>query len=583
MLKPNPVLDLSSRVTVLPVVHGSGDFALEVRHRLADASYDCIALPLPPSFEHAVEEAVNALPLASIVIQVEEHVDSAACSYVPIDPCQSVVAAIREAQAAGIQRAYIDLEVASFEEHALNLPDPYALKKVALERFSSAIMPFLKRPGPASQREARIARMAYELHCLELEHESIAVICDVCDWPWLRKAFLERARYEPHFAGFAMAESRPVAEESLFFLLGELPYLTYLYEHRRAESFGETSLAVDGIKNLLLEARSAWRDNPDREGTWLTPHRLSLLLKYVRNLTVMDSRLTPDLYNLALAAKQVVSDDYALAVIETARSYPPQRLPGNDDAMVLGARELFDVDGRSVTAKNRLQGIPKTWRSLPLKPTPPELERERWRLQWNPFGQCSYPPEDKKIESFQQHVREQALQLMGDFDTKTERFAASLKDGLDLRETLRNWHTGDLYVKEYPPSRGTVEIVVFLFDYPADEKRYPWHGTWYAEHEEESTLCFFATNFSDNIIGPGIGQATYGGCSFLFPPRPIPDVWTDPRLATLDPAATLEDRLIRGALTHSHERRVVLVAPQPPYRDGGRWRASSSGRSFTFR
>ena len=100
-----------------------------------------------------------------------------------------------------------------------------------------------------------------------------------------------------------------------------------------------------------------------------------------------------------------------------------------------------------------------------------------------------------------------------------------------------------------------------MFDTPADPGRYAWCSTWYAEHEEESTLCFFATHFIENMVGPGIGQAIYGGCSFIFPPRPIPDVWRDERF---DSVQTLEERLLAGALFHSLEKRVVLVAPQPP-------------------
>ena len=92
-------------------------------------------------------------------------------------------------------------------------------------------------------------------------------------------------------------------------------------------------------------------------------------------------------------------------------------------------------------------------------------------MQWDPYQQCSYPPEDDKIESFNTHVREQAKLLLGEDLARSEKFTSSLKDGLDIRETLRNWHTGDLYVKEIPPARGTIEIVVFLFESPADPER----------------------------------------------------------------------------------------------------------------
>ena len=158
---------------------------------------------------------------------------------------------------------------------------------------------------------------------------------------------------------------------------------------------------------------------------------------------------------------------------------------------------------------------------------------------------CSWPPEDDRIESFHRHVRDQAKAIIGADLARTEKFTTSVRDGIDIRETLRNWHTGDLYVKVVPPSRGSIEVVVFLFDVPADPQVYINRATWYAEHAEESTLAFYATDPMKNLVGPGIAQAEYGGALFLFPPRPIPDVWTDPRL---DFADTLEERLLAAGV-----------------------------------
>ena len=118
-----------------------------------------------------------------------------------------------------------------------------------------------------------------------------------------------------------------------------------------------------------------------------------------------------------------------------------------------------------------------------------------------------------------------------------------------------------IYVKEIPPSRGAVEMVVFIFEVPADPDKFSWQATWYAEHVEESTLCFYATPFLENMVGPGIGQSQYGGTLFQFPPRLIPDIWEDPRL---DFSQTLEERLIAGAALHSLEKHITLVSPIPP-------------------
>jgi hypothetical protein len=121
-------------------------------------------------------------------------------------------------------------------------------------------------------------------------------------------------------------------------------------------------------------------------------------------------------------------------------------------------------------------------------------------------------------------------------------------------------------VKVIPPGRGSIEVVVFLFDVPADPKVYTNRATWYAEHSEESTLAFFATNPMANLIGPGIAEAQYGGALFLFPPRPIPEIWTDPRLREAD---TLEETLLAAAFFHSRDRHVAVVSPGPP---SGAWR-----------
>ena len=454
----NPVLDFSSRLRALPIVYGSGDFALEVRRRLRRGSYDCLAVALPPSFSAGVEDSITRLPQISLVVQSEAAIDPA-YNFVPVDPCQGLIAGIREAIDAGVDRAYVDLETPAYEPQKLILPDSYPLKSVELERFLATLLPVLKTPSPGSQRRARIARMAYELHLLELDYERIAFICSVADWPWIRQVYQGRADYPDHDVAAGMPTTYRLGEDHLYFALGEIPYITYLYEHQRAELMADSSLGVDGVKSLLLEARDCLLAKEEFQGPDITPQTLTLLLQYVRNLTLLDRRLTPDLYHLALAAKQVVGDDYALAVVETAREYPPQRLPhpGGNEPIGIGIGQITGADGEPRPCVNRLEGVPLVWRSLPLRPPPPPRDKNRWQMQWDPYGQCSYPPEDRRVESFQQHVREQARLLIGQDLARTEKFAASLKDGLDIRETLRNWHTGDLYVREIPRLEGRLK------------------------------------------------------------------------------------------------------------------------------
>ncbi len=88
-------LRISPRVRVLPIIHGSGDFAIRVREELLDRPYDCVAVPLPPSFQEDVEAAIERLPEVSLVAQLDADPDDLehGFSYVPIDPCQGVISA----------------------------------------------------------------------------------------------------------------------------------------------------------------------------------------------------------------------------------------------------------------------------------------------------------------------------------------------------------------------------------------------------------------------------------------------------------------------------------------------------------
>jgi len=574
------VLHLSPRIRILPIRNASSDVAQEIRDLFLAQRADCLAVPLPPSVESLVEQGMDRLPHISLVVLPEpDQNDCPTCSYIPIDPCQPVIMALRAARSEGVDRAFLDRDVTIYEPLSFPSPDPYALKQISLPTFAGAMLPFMPYPKPESQRWERIKWMAFKLHELELEYSSIVCVCPIEDWPWLRDAYQRRWPYtrpEPLNDNPFLCSVGPA---TLYFALCELPFLTELFERRRVEARSDAHLSIDGIKELLIETRTRWmaKRSPTlaQEANWVTPQLLQMFLQYVRNLALLEHRLTPDLYTLVLAAKQMAGDEFAITLLETAKTYVFQEEEVSGIGLPtcgVGIDQVESPEGRIALAKNRLQGAAIAWRSLSLKPTPTPQKKQQWAYRWDPFGQCSWPPEDDRIEGFTAHVREQARAVLGADLARFDKFTTSIRDGIDMRETLRHWNPeqgrsiGDIYVKDVPPSRGNVEIVVFLFELPADPAKFSWQATWYAEHAQESTLCFFATPFLENMIGPGIGQSQYGGTFFQFPPRPIPNVWADPRLAF---ARSLEDRLIAGAALHSQEKHIAVVSPIPPL---ARWK-----------
>ena len=573
------VLQIAPGLSVVPVIHGSGDCAVAVRRVLLEGKFDCVAVPLPPSFQADVERAIEFLPAISLVTQrepiassewspereaaAEETPDTPALSYVSIDPCQPVITALRIALQERIAREFIDLETERFEPLTRVLPDPYALRQVALDKFSAAMLPHLP-PLPEGQPRQRVTAMAAKLRELTEKYRSILLVCSIVDWPWIVDAW-QRDESRPEDDLVEETLCYQVAQNTLIFALGELPSITADYERARQELEDDENLSVDGVKSLLLATRERYKADLGRRARKITPHMLSIFLKYVRNLSLIERRMTPDLYTLVEAARQIAGDQFALHLVEAAREYLDcPEAPFPEVTLTIGRARL--PDGEIVDLKNRLPGTAISWRTCKLNRRPLRDEQIRWTRQWNPFRQCSWPPEDTVIERFRTHVKDHALGSLGQDLARSEKFSTSLMDGLDIRETLRNWHTGDLYVKIAPPSRGTLDCVLMLFDSPADPRDYPWRATWLAEPHDESTLCLFATDFRREIVGPGIGLATYGGALFLFPPRYIPDVWSDRRL---DFTETLEERLLAAGCLHSRQRHIALLSALPP---GPGWR-----------
>ncbi len=567
------LFNFSDRITAAPVIHGSGDFAVEIRRIMLAEKFDCLAVPLPPSFKSDVERAIGALPLVSIVGQLEptdfaaEGDGDGSMNFVPVDPCQPVIAAIRVAMGERMVRQYVDLEVERFEAYSGGFPDPYALKKLPLERFVAAVLPAIPRV-PEGQARERVAHMAGRLVELEGKYKSVLFVCSMLDWPWVREAYneLKGDGEDPHPDPLPEYRARERSDEdaavedtsiyqpnekNLFFCLGELPFITGLYEQARAELDDDENLSIDGVKELLMTARDRYAADLKKQARPITPQLLSLLLKYVRTL--------------AVGAQQFAGDPFALHVAETARSYP---FNGKTEwpAISLGIDQARLPDGGVVRTINRLAGPPVTWRSLELNKRPEREKQKQWQMRWNPFRQCSWPPEDVAIERFRTHTFEKAQQIIGQDLARVEKFTTSVQDGIDIRETLRNWHTGDLYVKIFPPNRGSLDGVVMLFDSPADPRDYPYRITWHHEHDEESTLAFYATDYRKNVIGPGVAQATYGGCMMIFPPIHIGDIWHEP---FFDRADTMEERLLMACCFYSREKHVALLSASPP---GAGWR-----------
>jgi len=600
-------------VEVVPLVHGRVAFAVAVRERMLAKRHAALAVELPPSVGPAVMKGLERLPKIHAAVYREwtrgefdgapwspereargdEDEVSAATGlrawYVPIDPCDAIVEALRIARGERVPTHFVDAEIEEFAGRRFVMPDPHALLTLGIDDFWAAALPSIRREHPpTAEDQLRESHMAARLAALAKANEGrgdVLFLCGMAHWERIRRHLVDGSG--ALFAGSGPSPDDvdvvPVHPASLFHVLGEIPFVTWAWERHRNSIDLQRHDLILAMKELLL----ATRDHYAKEGGDAlekpTPTAMATLLDFLRKLVVSRNRLAPDLYSLVVAAKGVVGNDFALALLNVAAGYPPNALeePGekeDDDPFADGGDSatfdptpsglLFEATGERARIGEAVSRItprtPGDWRTLKrvrLTDKPPKIDRERWRSVWNPHASCSWPPEDVVIENLRAYVSSRTLSLAGLDRVRTEEFASSLKDGLAIRETLRDLPLGKIHVRVEPRVPGKVGAVVIIFEEDDDGSRFPLRMTWMAEHGGESTLAFYATHHLDDLVGPGIGRCRYGGCMFLYPPIPIPDVWDDLRF---EKARRPSERLLLAALFHARDRFVAWVAAKPP-------------------
>ncbi|MDH5656384.1 MAG: hypothetical protein OEZ34_10780, partial [Spirochaetia bacterium] len=183
-----------------------------------------------------------------------------------------------------------------------------------------------------------------------------------------------------------------------------------------------------------------------------------------------------------------------------------------------------------------------------------------WKDAWDHSGICSYPPEDIIIEEFGNYLQDKAKNLLTGSETRTLPFSSSLLDGIDYRETIRNYHQGKIFVKDDTAFGIDAGSVVIIFD--ENDKNFNWKMVWWGEHSQESDMAFYATPPGEHSAGPGIFRCHYGGLILTYPPGRLHDIWNDDYYKGLENPA---DKLLAVALEYNEKKAVVHLAHKPPH------------------
>ena len=308
--------------------------------------------------------------------------------------------------------------------------------------------------------------------------------------------------------------------------------------------------------DLMREAEGKYRLST---GEKLAHWQRRMIARFTRNLAHITGDLVASVYDLAVAARSVVDDNYGWEVWQMANRYLAQHEVSDLDTVRLSASEIW-INTKRLRIRRRLPRAKQRLKPAGLKPRKREKFAGEWAEQTTGEDICSYPPEDLVIEEYGRFVKQKAKAILSEERVRVEPFTTSILDGIDIRETIRNWHRHKIFVRSADRLAGEVGSLVVIFDEDRDD-RYTYLTTWLGEHQNESDMAFYSTHPFDNIVGPGIGRAEYGGLLMTLPPRRLYDVWADP---DYEFAESKPERLLMAALDYSVERFVVYVAAKPP-------------------
>ncbi len=432
-------------------------------------------------------------------------------------------------------------------------PDSYSLRSIPLSRYVEAYRVY---PQPRTEDlELFAAGIAWKLQGADpLARVMVVLSLNLLD-PVLDA--MEKPQPEParrRREDIQLVNPHP---ECLGEITSEYPFLQERYEMFRVE-MKEQSM-IDRPRAQIALFREAEHAYVLNTGEKMHAWQRKLLARYSRNLALTHHDLTASLFDLTIAARSIVDENYAWDVWETASRYSHQQTGSDLETVMISGDEVW-LNTKRIRLRRRLPSTKRRLGNLGLKQRRKEKFPGEWASELNGASICSYPPEDMVIEDFGRFLKKKGKSVLSEERATVEPFTASLLDGIDLRETIRNWHEGKIFVRNIQKIYGEVGSVIVIFDEDS-EGRYNYMTTWLGEHQNESDMAFYSTHPFEHLIGPGIGRAEYGGFLMSLPARRMYDVWADP---DYDFAETKAERLLLAGLDYSIQRYVVYVAAKPP-------------------
>lgn len=566
----------TSTLYFLPFFSSNLEITQSIIKLLAEIKPSAIAISLPFFVKDKWLLAIKCLPNISVLSLTYKTQET---EYLIIEPLCPLVEATRYALFSGIPIFFIDFPKEAPQEDLSNfipLP-PYLIKTLGFEKYANLILSFFEEY--LTEREKYIAEKILEI---SKKYNSAAIILPFYQVKGVINA-LETASGLLYFPKNIpkKIEVYTLYSKSIREILSEPGYLQGIYEKNREKLIEDKNFTLDRL-TIFEEIFEKAREKYHKEtGTELSPKDLQIFGQFLRNLLLIKGQYIPDLYTLILAVRGIGGDEFAFWFWEIATFYEFQKEELSPFSTINLSPEDLKLSSKRLRISRKIKNIRSSLSFLQKFTT----REERKIFKNGFFGKfiCSFPPEDIVVETFGKKLIEKGLKVITENLRKIEPFTISLKDGLDLRETVRKWTFEETpYVKEEPQTNAKAGSIVVIFEEDPDpvtgKEKYPWNFTWHGEHHQESDMAFYSTDPKENIVGPGIAKAKYGGFMLTYPPMRVYDIWED---SYFDIARTKSERLLLAGIDYSLEKYIIYVDKKPPSNLSKKF-ASIQGKKIIF-
>ena len=379
---------------LVPVLHNRHGVRPEVRRQFEEFRPRHVAVEYPSTLGEFILSGIRRLPLLSVVHYQEAD---GAFLYLPLEPTDGQVEALRLALEKGLPVHFVDRDTEGYPLDRSAMPDPYALTRVGHYLFCQAYRHRIRQMVTGFREDAlREKTMAYHLQRLSETGERILFVCGLFHFPGIL-ALLDHPQTEVigrrHRDKVGLAH---LHRDSSREILTEMPLLAARYERFRTEG-GEPGPAEDQPGSHPGGAEKH-RKNSREE---LSRSQVRVLFKFARNYALLSGGLVPNFYQLIVAARGAVDDNFAYEVWEDGSEYPWQTEEPGIPVMRLSGEDLF-LDEKRIRFHRRLKSFRRRLVPVPVRRKKREKEPGEWKKSFGGMFICSYPPEDVVIEGLRQ-------------------------------------------------------------------------------------------------------------------------------------------------------------------------------------